>query len=133
MSKKEKIKELNIPDCFDGMPTGKFDDNNKMIYCGDMVEYYIYKEGYTVKSVEDGWGRDVPLCRHDQYYKPATEQTIRGKVVYDYEWTGFVVQFEDCFIGTGRNSENLYCIGKSYDPKNKLTVIKSDPTKTLKK
>ena len=109
---------------FEGMETGKKDDNGRMIKCGDKVEFYQYKEAYRETTTEDGWGREVKLCRHDQRDIPPREKIIRGTVVYSPRFTGFLVEFEEYMLETGCKEQNLYMLGKSVNyEKDRLTVI----------
>jgi hypothetical protein len=109
-----------------GFDTGRLDSNGKPIKCGDTIEFYEFKEGYTERYSEDGWGRQIRLCRHDQYKVPNKESTIRGVVTYSSQHTGFVVQFDEYMLNTSRDEQLLYILLLSAFPnekKNKLTVV----------
>ena len=93
-----------------GISTGRKDANGIEIKCGDRISYYELKEGYTETQTQDGWGRNVTLCRHDQYEVPNREKTIYGTVVYDPESTGFVVEFDDYMLHTCRKDQPLYML-----------------------
>ena len=108
---------------FEGMETGKEDDHGKMIKGGDRVEFYQWKEPYTMTETEDGWGRTVKLCRHDQRDVPAREKTIQGTVTYSPASTGFIVEFDDYMLETGRKEQNLYMLGKSINYKKDRLII----------
>jgi len=109
---------------FDGLGLGKLDDNGVEIKCGDRVSFYQFKKGYTERHSQDGWGRDVELCRHDQYKVPDTEKTIEGTVVYSERGTGFIVEFDDFMLDSGRKSQDLYMLGKSVNSvDDRLLVI----------
>ena len=104
---------------FDKMETGKFDSAGKPILCGDRVRYYEQKPGYRETTAEDGWGRDIPLCRHDQRDIPPREKTIEGVVVYDTVFTGFVVRFDDYMLETGNKQQQLYILCGQWHPSMK--------------
>lgn len=109
-----------------GFDTGRVDSNGKPIRCGDTIEFYEFKEGYYEAYTEDGWGREIRLCSHNQYEVPNKESTIRGVVTYSSQWTGFVVQFDEHMLNTARDEQLLYILLLSAfpnDKKNKLTVV----------
>jgi len=109
-----------------GFDTGRVDSNGKPIRCGDTIEFYEFKEGYTEQYSEDGWGREIRLCSHDQYEVPNKKSIIRGVVTYSSKWTGFVVQFDEYMLNTARDEQLLYILLLSAfpnDKKNKLNVV----------
>jgi len=109
---------------FEGMNTGKTDDNGCMIKCGDRVELFQHKEAYRETTAQDGWGRDIALCRHDQRDIPAREKTIRGTVVYSPKFTSFLVEFDDYMLESGRKDDSLYMLGYAINrKKDRLLVI----------
>ena len=93
-----------------GISTGRKDAKGVEIKCGDRVSYYEFKEEYIETQTQDGWGRNVILCRHDQYKVPKTEKTIYGTVVYDPVSTGFVVKFEEYMLDTCRKDQPLHVL-----------------------
>ena len=112
---------------FNGLGTGKLDDNGVEIKCGDRVSFYQYKEGYLQTHSQDGWGRPVRLCRHDQYKIPDEEKTINGTVIYDTEWAGFRVKFDDFMLNSGRKAQCLYMLTNPTGRKqDRLLVIKKE-------
>ena len=114
---------LQIDIMFLGEFVGKKDDKGREIKCGDIVEFYQYKEGYLETHSQDGWGREVILCRHDQYEVPPQEKTIRGVVKYDPKITGFIVEFEDYLLDTFRKTESLFMLGKSINAKKDRLIV----------
>lgn len=117
----DKTETAGMASMLNGVLCGVVDSNKVTIKCGDVVEYYEFKEGYTERHAQDGWGRTVALCRHDQYKVPDKEKTIRGKVVYSAKFTGFIVEFEDYMLDSGRKDQNLYMLLNS--GKCRLTVV----------
>jgi hypothetical protein len=93
-----------------GISTGRKDSNGIEIKNGDKVLYTQFKKGYLCTSSQDGWGRSISLCRHDQYVIPDKTKLLNGVVMYDQHFTGFIVKFDDYLIDSGRDSDNLYCI-----------------------
>ncbi len=107
-----------------GVLTGKIDDQGVPIRCGDRVKYYETKPAYRETSTEDGWGRSVPLCEHDQRIVPAEEQTTFGTVRYSTEYYGFTVCFDNNLLGRGVDEEQLHMVGRGKNnPDDRLTVI----------
>ena len=106
-----------------GTGTGKLDDNGLEIKLGDRVCFYEFKKGYIETHDQDGWGRTVELCRHDQYSVPDKEKEIKGTVIYSEKFTGFIVEFEDYMLDSGRKEQNLYMLGRSnLNPNNRIIV-----------
>lgn len=109
-----------------GFDTGRLDSNGTPIRCGDTIEFYEFKEGYIERYSEDGWGREIQLCHHDQYRVPNKESTIRGVVTYSEKFTGFEVQFDECMLNTSRKEQLLYILLLSAIPnerRNRLNVV----------
>jgi len=95
---------------FYGEKIGKFDSKNKEICCGDRISFYEKRHGYRKTSTQDGWGRDIKLCEHDQRDIPPREKTITGTVTYDRESCSFIVEFDEYMLESGRKKESLYML-----------------------
>jgi len=108
---------------FEGMDTGRKDDTGRPIKCGDLVEFYQWKDGYRDTYAQDGWGRSIPICIHDQKDVPPREKTIRGRVLYSQEVSGFVVFFDDYMLETGKKQERLYMLGKDINHKKDRLIV----------
>ena len=54
---------------------------------------------------------------------PAREKTIQGTVTYSPASTGFIVEFDDYMLETGRKEQNLYMLGKSINYKKDRLII----------
>jgi hypothetical protein len=74
---------------------GRSDKNGVPIKCGDCVLVTERRAKYLATSTEDGWGRDIPLCRHDHYIVPEEIKVSRGTIVYSEHFCGFRVHFID--------------------------------------
>ena len=96
---------------FDGMETGKLDDNGQMIKCGDKVLLcQPTKERVYVSFNGDGYTLSPPVPRK-----------CIGVVVYDPAVTGFVVMFDN---DAGYVRFSLRSVGRSaHSPDDRLTVI----------
>ena len=105
-----------------GALTGRKDSNGVDIKCGDTVIYTQFKNGYRETHTQDGWGQTIALCRHDQRDIPDKTKDIKGVVTYSERFTGFIIEFDDFFIDSGRKSENLYIV-LNLDKNEKLVVI----------
>ena len=108
---------------FEGMDTGRKDDTGRPIKCGDLVEFYQWKEGYRDTYTQDGWGRYVPICIHDQKDVPPREKTIRGRVLYNPKVAGFVVYFDDYMLESGKKEERLYMLGMDINHKKDRLIV----------
>ena len=108
---------------FLGEYTGRRDTNGDEIKCGDKVEYTEWREAYTETTTEDGWGRTIQLCNHEQYKVPRKEKTLIGIVKYSAKGTGFIVQFYHYMLNSGKKSEDLYML--LYGRTSKLVVIEA--------
>lgn len=106
----------------EGIDTGRLDSNGNSIKCGDRIEYTQFKAGYVQRHTEDGWGRTVHLCRHDQVRIPDREKTIKGFVVYSQELCGFIVKLDENMIDSGRTEDQLHRL-LNFGRGEKLVVI----------
>ena len=91
-------------DIFDGQCIGRLDKNGVPIKCGDHVEVTERKDSYRVTSTEDGWGKTVSLCRHDQFIVPAEVKVSHGVVKYSERFCGFNI----CFVDRRSREDFLY-------------------------
>lgn len=105
-----------------GKSTMRTDSNGEYIHCGDIVEYTEWREPETVTTSEDGWGRTIQLCSHDQYTEPKKELTLTGQVLYSISRAGFVVEFNEYMLGTGNKCQDLFML--LFGKRDKLVVIK---------
>ena len=78
-----------------GFPIGRSDKNGVPISCGDRVIVTERTPAYLQTTTQDGWGRDVPLCRHDQQLVAEKVEVFRGVVGYSERFCAFRVHFSD--------------------------------------
>jgi hypothetical protein len=79
----------------DGTATSREDKNGIPIRCGDLVLVTEHTAAYREVSRQDGWGREVPLCKHDQCEIPETVKISHGVVEYSEQFCAFRVRFTD--------------------------------------
>ena len=107
----------------EGQETGLLDANGQMICLGHTVQYYHRKNAHTPTTTQDGWGREIPLCKHDQVEVPAKEKMITGLVRYDPDMCCFFVQFGNYMLDTGVKRESLgLLIGNGRFDEDRLTI-----------
>ncbi len=80
---------------FEGMSVGRTDSAGRDIRCDCRVLFHEHMDGFRVTSTEDGWGRDRPLCRHDQLDVPSQDKDYFGRVVYSESMCQFVVKWDE--------------------------------------
>lgn len=80
---------------FEGMKIGRTDHAGRDICCGDRILFHEHLDATRVTSHEDGWGRDIPLCRHDKFTIPAQDKDYTGTVVYDQNVCQFQVKWDE--------------------------------------
>jgi len=107
---------------FEGLGVGRADDNGVEIKCGDRVLFHQFTDEYIQTHSQDGWGRDVKLCRHDQRTIEAKEKTIEGSVFYDPETTSFSVKFDEYLLDSGIKIQNLSFLLRKFNKKDRLVV-----------
>ena len=103
------------------MYVGRKDSTGRRIKCGDRVSYYEFQEEYLQTHSEDGWGRSIKLCKHEQFIVSSEEKTTEGIVIYDPEHTEFKVKFDDYLLNSGNKEMPLRML--LYRKENKLIVI----------
>jgi hypothetical protein len=76
---------------FSGQYLGFNDSNNKPVHCGDRVRFTRHTGGTLVTTIEDGWGRDIPLAKDEYFTEPTKIETIEGVIIYSVNQAAFFV------------------------------------------
>ena len=80
---------------FTGMPIGVLDINKRQLCCGSLVRVTERKDGYTLTTTQDGWGRDVRLDRSEWRDVPPRVDVWDGRVFYSPSFAAFRIIFTD--------------------------------------
>lgn len=104
---RRSISRSDESDLFRGCLVGIKDMNGQDLYGGDLILIKELRPAYTVREVDDGWGRTVSLCLHEHIEVPEQRKDIIGEIRYDYELSEFYVVLDDYLIGTGVSEPSM--------------------------
>src|SRR5271165_2464904 len=80
---------------FLGEDIGRTDDLGRVLRCGDRVKLTVRRKDHTIKSTQDGWGRDIQLAHSDWQVIPKQEKTFYGTITYSDLRSMFLITWDE--------------------------------------